>query len=53
MEDLVSYVLGNRRPELRQYVAAWAILTFFFERCHIFEPAPVGWVAEPDGRTGS
>jgi hypothetical protein len=53
MEDLMSYVLGNRRPELRQYVAAWAIITFFFERCHIFESVPDGWVPTPDGGTGS
>jgi hypothetical protein len=53
MEDMASYVLGNRRPGLRQHVAAWAIITFFFERCHIFEPAPDGWVPEPTGGTGS
>lgn len=46
MEDLLSYVLGNRRPGLRQYVAAWVVITFFFERCHIFEPAPDDWVPE-------
>jgi hypothetical protein len=53
MEDLLSYVAGNRRPAVRQYMAAWTIVTFFFERCHIFDPAPDAWTPEPDEGTGT
>ncbi|WP_382465448.1 ABC-three component system protein [Streptomyces noursei] len=47
--DLQHYIHGNRLPSSRELSAGWVVLAHFFERCHIFENAPEGWV--PDGLT--
>ena len=43
MWELERYILGNEHPRQRVLVAAWTVLTHFFERCHIFEAPPAGW----------
>lgn len=43
MWELERYILGNEHPRQRALLAAWTVLTHFFERCHIFEAPPPGW----------
>ncbi|HUY48105.1 MAG TPA: ABC-three component system protein [Streptosporangiaceae bacterium] len=43
MWELERYILGNEHPKLHVLLATGAILTHFFERCHIFEAPPPGW----------
>ncbi len=43
MWELERYILGNEHPQFRVLLAAGAILTHFFEHCHIFEVPPAGW----------
>lgn len=35
--DLIDYVLGERRPDLKFFWAAAGIVTYYFELCDIFE----------------
>ncbi len=44
IEHLKWYVIGNRLTNERQLRAMWVVLAFFFEKCHIFENPPEGWV---------
>jgi len=41
--ELERYILGNELPRFEVLLAAGAVLTHFFERCHIFENPPPGW----------
>lgn len=46
MWEMQCYVMGNQLPKPRVHAAAWAVLTHFFERCHIFESPPDDWLPE-------
>lgn len=45
MWKMQGYVLGNKLARSKEIRAAWAIIAYFFERCHIFETPPPGWNA--------
>jgi hypothetical protein len=52
MWQMERYVMGNQHPRQRMFLAVWAVLTYFFERCHFFEAPPAGWVPEHSGGAG-
>lgn len=43
MWQMQTYVMGNKAARPGESFAVWAVLTHFFERCHIFESPPDGW----------
>jgi hypothetical protein len=47
MWEMQRYVMGNMLPKPQAHIAAWAVLTHFFERCHIFESPPDDWIPGP------
>lgn len=48
-QDLLVYVIGNMVPTTEIWTSAYTILSYFLEKCHIFEEPPDNYVYSPGG----